>query len=315
MIFIDQQLRENRYPNCRTIARAFEVNPKTVHRDIEYLRDQLGAPIDFDPRRNGYYYTEPNYFLPAVPLRESEIFSFLVAEKVLQQYQNTAYYSQIQQVVEKIRRFLPEETALTEFTHLYEFQSAPASPVDAHHYALVEKALQEQRQIRLRYHSLHRDEINQRQVDPYYLLHKNGAWYFIGFCHERREIRMFALSRVMTVELTETNFTIPADFDKEKYLGDSFNLMREGAKFHVRLRFSSYQSRWITERTWHKTQQLTPQPDGSVVLELDVTGLADVQRWVLQYGSEVEVLEPPLLRAAIQAEIRKMAARYFPAGM
>jgi len=206
--------------------------------------------------------------------------------------------------------FLPAESPLQEFTHLYEFQFAPSSPIDAHKYALVEKAVQEQRQIRLGYHSLHRDKISQRNVDPYYILHKNGAWYFIGHCHERQEPRIFALSRVVTVELTETGFTLPADFDKEKYLGDSFDLMREGQKYHVQLRFSPYQSRWIAERKWHKTQQLTWQPDGSLLLELDVTGLADVQRWVLQYGSEVEVLAPPELRAAIQAEIRKMAAQY-----
>lgn len=310
MIFIDQKLRENRYPNCSTVAREFEVNYKTIRRDIEYMRDQLGAPIDFDPRKNGYYYTEPDYYLPAVHLRESEIFSFLVAEKVLKQYQNTAYFAQLKTVVEKIMRFLPADLPLQEFTHLYEFQSAPTSPIDAHKYELVEKAVQEQRQIRLRYHSLHRDEISERQVDPYYILHKNGAWYFIGHCHRRQEPRIFALNRVLTVELLESGFSIPADFDKEKYLGDSFNIMRETKKYHVKLKFSPYQSRWITERKWHKTQQLTTLPDESVLLELDVTGLADLRRWVLQYGSEVEVLAPPELRQAIIQEIEKLTALY-----
>lgn len=311
MIHIDQQLRNKQYPNCKTIAKEFEVNYKTIHRDIEYMRYQLDAPIKFDPHENGYYYSEPNYFLPVVLLKESELFSFMVTEKILKQYQNTPYYEQIKGAVDKILQFLPDEISSQNVMNLYDFQQAPASSIDQHKYSLLEQAVREQCRVKIRYHSLYRDEINEREVDPYYILNKGGTWYFIGHCHLHDEVRIFALNRVLTIDLTDSYFDPPADFDKEKYLGNSFQIIRNGINYHIRLKFTSYQARWIRERKWHKTQKLTDLEDGSLILEMDVTGLSDVKRWVLQYGAEVEVLEPGELREGIAEEVKKMKRIYY----
>ncbi len=73
MMVIDQALRANRWPNSTTLARELEVTIRTVRRDVAYLRNQLRAPIRFDPRRNGYHYTEPTYRLPLFQLTEGEL--------------------------------------------------------------------------------------------------------------------------------------------------------------------------------------------------------------------------------------------------
>src|SRR4051794_16872868 len=61
---IDQALRAGDWPNARTLGLRLEVNPRTVRRDLTYLRDRLGAPVAFDPVKNGYHYTEPSFRLP-----------------------------------------------------------------------------------------------------------------------------------------------------------------------------------------------------------------------------------------------------------
>jgi len=310
MIVIDRQIRQNRYPNCTSIAREFEVNTKTIQRDIDCMRYEMDAPIAFDPRKNGYYYTEKDYFLPAVHIKESELLSFLVTEKILKQYQNTPYYAHVKNAVEKILQFLPGEIPLQEVSQLYDFQTAPTSPIEQHKYDLLEKAVRNHLQIKMKYHSLHSNEIKSRLVDPYYILNKSGFWYFVGKCYLRSEILIFALNRILQIDLTDDEFDFPEDFDKEKYLADSFQIIREGTKQHVCLKFSPYQARWIRERQWHRTQKLTDLPDGSLRFEMDVTGLSEIKRWVLQYGAEVEVLAPEILRTEIKQEIEKMGRKY-----
>jgi predicted DNA-binding transcriptional regulator YafY len=88
---IDRALRAGTWPNARTLAELLEVNPRTVRRDIESMRDQLHAPIEFDSRRNGYHYTEPSYRLPFSQLTEGELVALFVAEQILGRYRGTPY--------------------------------------------------------------------------------------------------------------------------------------------------------------------------------------------------------------------------------
>ena len=84
LLFIDRKLNEGRYPNCRTLAEEWEVSRKTIQRDLDYMRYQLDAPIEYSSNKRGYYYTEQNFKLPAISIKESDLFAIYLAEKVLE---------------------------------------------------------------------------------------------------------------------------------------------------------------------------------------------------------------------------------------
>src|SRR5262249_1965416 len=88
---IDQTIRSRAYPNATFLARQLEAPRRTICRDLDLLRDRLGAPLEFDRRHNGYYYTEPNYCLPLVHLTEGELLALFLAERLLQEYRGTPY--------------------------------------------------------------------------------------------------------------------------------------------------------------------------------------------------------------------------------
>ena len=64
LLELDRRIRSKEYPNCLTFSEEYEVSQKTIQRDIDFLRDQLGAPIEYDRDRKGFYYTDQNWFLP-----------------------------------------------------------------------------------------------------------------------------------------------------------------------------------------------------------------------------------------------------------
>ncbi len=84
LIFIDQKIRQGmqvgRLPNCSSLAEEWEVSRKTIQRDLEYLRDELNAPLEYDAIQHGYYYTEENFRLPAIRIRQSDLFAICIAE-------------------------------------------------------------------------------------------------------------------------------------------------------------------------------------------------------------------------------------------
>ena len=87
LIFIDKKIREGMesgvLANCRRMADEYEVSPKSIMRDIDYLKYQRDAPIEYDSQKKGYYYTEEKYTLPAMDISESDLFAICLAEKAL----------------------------------------------------------------------------------------------------------------------------------------------------------------------------------------------------------------------------------------
>ena len=280
MAYFDLLIRKGKFPNCTQIARKFEVNPKTIQRDIEYMRE-LGAPLKYDKQQRGYYYTEPSYYLPMIPFTQSDAIAFIVNEQILKQYEDAPYSREIKQIIDKFIQMLPEKIAFDEIANIFSFTTPPASRADKQHFNQLQKAAYEEKQIKIKYHSQHTDKVSWRTVDPYAIRNQYGTWYLIGFCHRRNQIRIFALNRILSIEITDVDFYKPTDFSIDDYLKNSFSIYRDEKSYHVKLKFSPYQARWIRERQWHPSQQLTELDDGGLILELEVQGLAAVKRWVM----------------------------------
>ena len=87
-----------------------DYSPRTIQRDLEYMRDTLLAPIESDYR--GYRYTEPNFFIKSIPLTEGEAFSVAILNPLLEQYRNTPLENQLRSVFQKIVNCLPEHVTV-----------------------------------------------------------------------------------------------------------------------------------------------------------------------------------------------------------
>ena len=72
VIWIDGRLRTEAYPNCQAIAEEFGISLRQAARDVEYLRDSLGAPVEYCRKNKGYHYTEATFALPAMLLTASQ---------------------------------------------------------------------------------------------------------------------------------------------------------------------------------------------------------------------------------------------------
>ena len=90
LIELNELIRAGKQPvNCLTFAEKWGVSQKTVQRDIDFLRDQLHAPLDYDRLRKSYFFTEPTWSMPALVVSEGEILAVLLGSRVLEQYHGT----------------------------------------------------------------------------------------------------------------------------------------------------------------------------------------------------------------------------------
>ncbi|HHY92115.1 MAG TPA: WYL domain-containing transcriptional regulator [Firmicutes bacterium] len=312
---IDQLIRQLRYPNVPELSRDLEVSTRTIERDLEFLRDRLGAPLKYDFKRRGYYYTDDGFVMPRLKLTEGEVVALYLGQKLLSQYKGTPYEPAIVQAFAKIQTFLPDsvEVDLDEVDGFLSFAVEPLrgeEEVLAARFQEVVRAIQERESLDITYYTASRNAESQRRVDPYHLRCHHGAWYLIAYCHTRKEVRIFALDRVQSLCHTGQHFSPPAGFSLEEYLGHSLGIERGGEPCQVVIRFDAVQARWIRERQWHSSQELAFLPDGSLLFKVTVTGLSEVKRWVLGFGAHAEVLAPEALRQAVAREATQLAQLY-----
>jgi predicted DNA-binding transcriptional regulator YafY len=129
----------------------------------------------------------------------------------------------------------------------------------------------------------------------------NNDLYLVGFDHAKKDVRVFAVERIQAVEISKRRFETPADFDFEAFRATAFSMIW-GEPKEVKIWFSNTQAPYIEERTWHPSQKLEKQDDGSVILTLSVADEGEVKRWLTGFGAEASVLHPDRLRDEIRQE-------------
>jgi proteasome accessory factor B len=147
-------------------------------------------------------------------------------------------------------------------------------------------------------------------VRPYHIASLENQWYLFGEDLDREQLRTFALPRMRNARATSTRFRRPADFSISKVLSGSFGVFSGGKKHRVRLEFDEFAARLVSERTWHESQRMKPARGGSMILELELGGLEEIERWVLSWGSHVRVLAPKELASRVRDEAQRVAAFY-----
>lgn len=317
IFLIDREIRRGRYPSIKWLAEKLEVTTRTIQRDVACLRDQLGAPLEWDYHHKGYTYggREKEFTLPQLYLTEGELIALYLGQKLLSQYTGTPYEEPIRNAFEKVCLLLPD-TVSVDLSVVDQVVSFNVEPIRGDEekvltiYSTLAGATANKRTIWMRYYSASSDRVTEREVDPYHLRFYEGAWYLIGFCHLRKEIRTFALDRIQDLRVTAGSFSLPADFSLHDYLKDVFGLERGPEPVEVTILFDAHQARWIRERVWHPSQDCEFRSDGSLLLRLKVSGLGDIKRWLIGFGAHAEVISPPSLRREVVEEIQALQKVY-----
>lgn len=312
MYYLDEQLRKNKYPNCTSLASYFEVHRKTIQRDVDYMRDMLGAPIEYDKKKKGFFYRENWVFLPSAFLEKEEAEALKATKKVLSQYSGTPYYEEVSRALDKVLQYLPGAFEDGDLFGVYSFEQPTGHHEFSSHFVTLEDAIRQKLKVRIAYDAHSSGAVTERIIHPYRLHYSHGAqtWYLVAHCELRKGMRTFVVGRIKKLQLLKEHFDMPSDFSVDEYLSKTFDQVVGETEQEVSIRFSAYQAPWIKERQWHPTQQIEEHGDGSITVRFQVSGLDAIKRWVMRYGKEAEVLEPQKLRDMVRNEVREMGEAY-----
>lgn len=312
MMLLHEKLKAGKFPNCRKLAEELEVSSKTIQRDIDFMRDRLNLPIEYDQLHFGFAYTEPVTTFPSIEVSEGEIVALFVARKALEQYKGTPFEKSLRTAFEKITGGLKDKIGFHwgEVDSSISFRGIGTSIADLELFETVSRAVLDSHELAFEYKKLAGSQHESRRVQPYHLGCIENQWYLFGYDLGRKQLRTFVLSRMREARDTKAHFKRPADFSISQHLGDSFGVFKGKTRHHVRIHFDEFASRLVSERQWHPSQKIKRLRGGEIELTLELGSLEEIERWVLSWGVHARVLEPGKLVERIR-EISETIGRIY----
>lgn len=314
MLRLIELLQSGRTCNSRELAELTGVSRRQVFRDLRALQDS-GIPLQYDQHRQGYWLPTAAY-LPPTDLTLDETLSLLIlAHNLGRSGAGLPFQSAARSAAVKLTSNLPERLR----THLGEMAAAVDVRLDSHHphttdqsaYSQLLDAIRSRMRVRILYHSLFEGADLSTLLSPYRLFFRRRAWYVVGRSSVHRSVRTFHVGRIRSLEPTSDDYKIPTRFSLDRYLGNAWHLVREpGRRARVVIRFQPKVAQNVAEVTWHKTQTIHWNGDGTLEFRVVVDGLSEISWWILGYGDQAEVLEPEELRNTIAQNASRVAALY-----
>jgi len=298
------------------IARRLEVNRSTISRYIPNLPGQVF--ID----DQGCWKIDREAYLINVRFNLHEALAIHLAARLLatrMERQNPHAAAAVRKLGIAMQRLAPQISR-----HLCESANQLDDPErwqDPHYLQVLETltlAWAESRKVHLWHRSTEHRQITEYDFSPYFIEANavGQSTYVIGFAEPPKTLRTFKIERLERVEIISETYRIPSDFDPAELLNNAWGIWyTEGEPVEVVLNFAPHAALRVRETRWHKTEQVTPQEDGSLLWRARVAEPQEMLPWIRGWGADVEVLEPKKLRKSIEDEVGRLVHLYPDHGM
>lgn len=315
---IDQLISERRVVPFTALMAALEVSRATLKRDLEYLRDRLGAPIVWDRGAGGYRYETgvagrgSQFELPGLWFSAREIHALLTMQHLLASLdQGGLLGGQVQPLMARLNGLLGSaDDSAEEVRRRVRIIGVAARRLELAQFEKVGSALLRRKRLHITYHARGSGEASERQVSPQRLVHYRENWYLDAWCHLRKGLRAFAVDAIQTAEVLEKPARALPDATLDQVLGAGYGIF-SGAKVRwARLRFTPERARWVATEQWHPRQKGKLESDGGYLLELPYSDDRELIMDILKYGADCTVLGPAKLRERVRAELERARGNY-----
>lgn len=302
---LDRMIRLGKLESPRQAAEKLDVTPRTIERDLEMLRHELGAALVYNKDKGIYSYVGKPFVLPAQWLNEREIAILLIAERALRIYTSTAFDSEIHptfnKLLDPIRHDKKSLDYIRDLCNSVYFHR-PVEPLRdmRHEFSVVLDAIMQRRRLSVNYTSARRGDATEcREIDPYAIINNGGEWYVVGKCLKSKTEKTFVLSQMNDLKILDHYFMIPEGWNSTQYFEHSFGRMHGEKPERVELEITPPAASWIGRSIWHTSQKIQNKKDGSISLSMACPVTDSLVRWVLQMGECVIIKAPKTLKELV----------------
>ena len=304
------------YPNCRSLAERLEVTQKTVQRDVNFIRDQLGLPLSYDASMHGYLFTgEVDHFL-VFEMQVEDLAAMFLARHAMKSVRGTKLAEALKPAFARLTKQLDGKVSMnwTSMDEVFTVKEMGVVDADLTLFGKLAEAVLNQKEVSFSYRKLGDKKSIKRRLRPYHVGEIDGGWYVVGHDVLRDGLRTFALQRIKGLNVLKTGFERPDDFHIGQHLGGSIGVWDHNSaeSVEVVVELTGWMARIVQERLWHPTQTTRVLDDlgEKVELRMKLGNLEEMKHLVLSWGACAKVLKPKRLRDAVKREAAAITRNY-----
>ncbi|HOX31082.1 MAG TPA: WYL domain-containing protein [Spirochaetales bacterium] len=306
LAYIDSQIKERGGVTLREIAQRFEISERQARRDLDYLKDRFGAPVEWKAGTRRYEYAEEWRGLDFADEKALLFSIFARAAAGTIAYVPLAEEHSLERLLKRVpKKLRPVESAIRYELPGYE-------PADLDKLVLLVQALADRRCLDLAYRDADR-KLSQRRIEAQRLVNYAGSWYLVAYDHARAALRTFKLSRIDKLSISRDKAKAAvSDAELDRFLGSSYGMFKGAGDKTAVLRFYGRALAVVRDEQWHPAQRRTegsdPRRGAYLELSLPASRWEELVGRILRFGADAEPVSPPELRELWKAEARRLAA-------
>lgn len=321
ILIIDRKLSKGRIVKTQELRRlisqaGINVSLRQIEKDLEHMQEDLpigyAAPISYNSKRKGYYYTDPDFTIQALGLKSEDVIALLFYAKTLEQYKGFKIFENILRAVEKVidnsgmaketKKLIANRTLIqTEKTQI----SKGIEFIEP-----ILKAILEKQKIDFDYKKFDDLNFSKRTLSPILLKEDKNYWYVIGVTEDKKSFTTYALDRMSNLIITNKYFTVSL-FDADTYFKYSFGVtVSEDNPTKIVLSFTPFQGNYLKALPIHETQEIIKDNEKELRISVIVKPSYEFFSKILSYGEDVKVVSPKSIVREVKKQIRASLQRY-----
>lgn len=287
------------------------VSRRTVQLDLQTMRsDKLGynAPIVVVDKRY-YTYEDPEYSITNSPLTEQDLNQLNDAIGLLKQFKGFSHFQPLSGLVQKLE------------DHLYAQQTHTQGVIELErnddlkgleHLETLYQAIIERRAVQVTYQSFQSRSSQKFVYHAYLLKEYNNRWFVIGRRAEQKPIINLALDRIQQLAPSSVPYAGDVDFDSHTYYQHTIgvSVTPQQAPEEVRLLLRHRLAPYVLTKPLHPSQKVVQRDHYGVTIALNVQHNRELERVLLGFGEQVQVLAPERLERVVRLRLQEAEEQY-----
>ena len=293
-----------------------EVSKATFKRDLEYLRDRMGAPIVYDRDEEAYRFEagvadQGSWQLPGLWFTAAEMQALLTMDRLLADLQPGVLSDAIAPLRKRLRALLgSRQHSADDVAKRIRILAIGSREVEPAHFRVLSAAVLSRRRLRIRHLRRRDGVVLEREISPQRLVHYRDNWYLDAWCHKRQALRTFGVDAIESATVSELEARDVPEETLDRHFASGYGIFAGSETQEAVLLFGEQRARWVSHEVWHPKQDGKLQLDGTYLLRFPYAQEPELVMDILRYGPDVQVLAPDSLREAVAAKLRAAAALY-----
>ena len=314
-LLLHRMLKSARYPvTLKRVQEELQCSRATMYRDIAFLRDALGAPIESDSENGAIYYAREEadrFELPGLWLSSEELAALLALNELLDRSDPGVLAGALAPFRARIERLLSDHASGRALpVERIRVIASGARTLDQAVFRTVSSALINRKRLTFEYRARTTNAPTTRDVSPQRLAHYRDNWYLDAWDHGREALRSFAIDRMRSPKAGDQAALDCELAELDAHLASSYGIFSGAPKATAVLRFSEHAARWVADERWHSQQEGHWLTDGRYELKVPYSNSRELLMDVLKYGPDAEVVAPVSLREEMKILLQLAIGSY-----